>query len=313
MADWFANRVLIFKNKNSENDYEKLAELIINSRVNGDEAFFKALNCPLERYIIEKLEILEDEIQLQIISGYRPVSELRNVCDIFKCDVHVVYAHERESSSDWYGEPLVGRYSACLKNGEIVYEQKKPDKKNQIEIHEYFSMAWNFTLSPDPIDFINFFDQNLIGNGFFIKYSEDDKKGYPPTLKQWLGLEEIYAPFGFIGYEVEEIEGGDTLTRKEVINWCRANPDAKEFNIREGVVTIEEKAFKDNRQIEKVVFAPTVKIVEGCAFVNSSVKQVILNEGVEEFRKKATESAGVFSYCFQKIKKRLYSVCLKMK
>lgn len=245
---------MIINNGNSDKGFKELSQIFCEYDEAAYEDFLGFIDCPLTRFIMGKddITIMDNEIQFGIISAYRPVFELENICSKFNCDVHVVYAHERETLTDWEGGPSIGRFSACLKNGEITYEKKSPDSQNNKEIHEYFSMAWDGNMSPDPIDSFTFFDQNKIGSGFFIKESEDDEDGFPPDFKQWLGLEEIDAPYGFIGYaemenDLEDEEDGIdyededfTIIRGKLTTY---KGSASEVIIPEGVTSIGYDAF----------------------------------------------------------------------
>ena len=86
------------------------------------------------------------------------------------------------------------------------------------------------------------------------------------------------------GFEVTGIETRympDTLTFASVVPY-----DGKEYN----VVRIGKGAFKGDRRIKSVVMPSTVEVVMDDAFAGSSLRDVALNEGLQQIL------PGAFSY-----------------
>jgi len=323
MADWFRNRVLVTKNDDSDKGFKEFSDLLNAYDENSEESekFLSFVDCPITRFILlsEDIEVYNNEIQFGIISAYRPVFELKEICNKYKCDVHVVYAHEREELNDWDGEPSIGCFSACLKNNEVVYEQKSPDAADSKKVHEFFSMAWDGNISPDPIDRDTFFDQHDIGFGFYIKDYEDDDVGISPSFKQWLGLEKIDAPFGLVGYEdeydpededCEEEEGVSYVVHDSLEDFLQSindDDDEEEYDNEDEYDDDDEYDTEDdydNSDIDyddeefeiwngilstysgtasEVIIPDGVKVIGGEAFMDcTTIKSVVIPDGVKK-------------------------------
>lgn len=218
MADWFKARFLAQADKENEEQFQRLVE-ILQEAVDGDGSF--DVEC-LDHFdsrtrcdVNDTPEIREGEVEFSLIIPYGIDQEgLRDFIQDFGIKkLYCLYAHERDELQDWECNDEEHKTIGILLTEKIIDEFGDedcsqnftyPPEDNQIKVGQYFRLAWNGSWTEEG-SFEEFFSQNgdelarLANDGITVKESADDEEGRTMTLREILGLDPVDAPDGFLG------------------------------------------------------------------------------------------------------------------
>ena len=218
MADWFKARFLAQADKENEEQFQHLVD-ILQEAVDGDGIFdIESLEYFDSRTMCDANdtpEIREGEVEFSLIIPYGIDKEgLRDFTKDFGIKrIYCLYAHERDELQDWecndeehktigilLTEKKIDEFGDEYCSQNFTY----PPEDDQIKIGQYFRLAWHGSWTKEG-SFEEFFSQNgdelarLVNDGIRVKEYADDEEGRDMTLREILGLDPVDASDGFLG------------------------------------------------------------------------------------------------------------------